>query len=204
MLNFFRNLDIRNFSFPDWAFYPLASLTVGGMIFGALNEATAISRTDVDILANGVVYEAFLLNSITTGNGLEADFLFDDTPPIVRINAVRGPLEGPHSAGAFYTLTPQELGVLQGHVISLTLTVRTADESGATSTRVSFFTPGIGQDSWQIHGLSNDFTQISLTITPPSCEWTYGYIGVWPDWDVNANTIEIERLEIQALQPMTC
>jgi hypothetical protein len=192
------------FSLPDWAFYPLSALLIGGMIYGALSGAETTTRTDEDILANGVVFEGPVLNGITLGNGLDAVVLVENEREFARISAVRGPLDGLQSAGAFYTLTPQEIETLQGRVVRVTFRVRSANENGATGASLAFFVAGIGQDSWQRQAVTGQFTDYSMTITPPSCDWEFGYLGLWPDWTVNTNTIDVERVEISVLETQTC
>jgi len=192
------------FSLPDWAFYPIASLLVGGMIFGALSGGDSTYRAPEDILENGIVYDRGMLNNITLGNGLSAVVMTEDNTEFAQINAVRGPFDGTQSAGAFFTLTPTEIEALQGHVIQVTYSIRSSQENGASTTNLSFFIPGIGQDSWQNFSLTDDFTEFSVTVSPPSCDWDWSYAGMWPDWTVNANSIDLLSVKIEALEPAVC
>jgi hypothetical protein len=192
------------YSLPDWAFYPLAAVLIGGMVFGALSGADNTTRTNEDILTNGVVFEGSQLNGITLGNGLDADVLVENEREFARISAVRGPLDGPQSAGAFYTLTPHEIETLQGRVVRVTFTIRSSVENGAAGANLAFFVAGIGQDAWQRQTITAEFADYSMTITPPSCDWNYGYLGLWPDWTVGTNTIDVERVEIQVLESHSC
>ena len=192
------------YSLPDWAFYPLASLIIGGMIAGALAGRSAPSRTPEDILSNGIVYEGETLSAVTLGNGLDAQFMQDGEQAFVRISAGRGPLDGIQSAGAFYTLAPEELEVMQGHGIRIAYTIRRTETDGAAGTRLNFFIPGRGQDSWDRREIGSEFEIVTIDIVPDRCVWEYGFVGLWPDWDTNANTIDVERVEISALDPIAC
>jgi len=192
------------FSLPDWAFYPIASLLVGGMIFGALSGGDTTTRTPEDILENGVVYDDVMLNSITLGNGLNANVMIENDQEFVRIDAVRGPFDGPQSAGAFFTLSPQEIETLQGHAIQVTYNIRSSPENGATNANFSFFVPGIGQSSWQNTSLTPQFSEFSIIIAPPSCEWDWGFIGIWPNWATNANSVDVQSVKIEVLESAEC
>jgi len=192
------------FSLPDWAFYPIASLFVGGMIFGALSSGDSSTRLPGDILENGIVYDGVMLNSITLGNGLNANVMVENNQEFVRIDAVRGPFDGPQSAGAFFTLTPNEIEAIQSHVIQVTYVARSSRENGASSSNFSFFVPGIGQDSWQSFPVTDEFSDVSVIVSPPSCEWDWSYIGIWPDWTTNANSIDVQSVKIEALEPAKC
>ncbi len=192
------------FSLPDWAFFPLAGAVIAGMIAGALSLGDSGYRSSEQIIAEGVRWEGAALQAITTGNGLEATFLIEGITPIVRISASRGPLDGPQSAGAFFTLSPQEIEALQGHTIEVRYWARRAADAGAIGTRLNLFTVGIGQNSWQRIEVSNDFEEFQIVVTPPVCEWGYGYVGVWPDWDLQASTIDLRAIEVRAREKADC
>lgn len=192
------------FSLPDWAFYPLAAIVAGSMVAGALAFGDATQRTPEQIRAEGLVYEGDTLNVIATGNGLEASVLTDGDTAFLRISAARGPFDGMQSAGAFFALSPDELEALQGHRVRLTFQVRSGGEQPAEGVRLNFFLPGIGQDGWTRHPVGAHFEDITFDVSPPACQWDYGYIGIWPDWDFERNTIEVRRVELTALEEIAC
>lgn len=192
------------FSLPDWAFFPLAGAVIAGMIAGALSLGDSGYRSSEQIIAEGVSFDGVQLEAITTGNGLDAGFLIEGQTRIVRITASRGPLDGPQSAGAFYTLLPQEIEALQGYSLQVTYWARSSADQGAEAARFNFFAPGIGQGSWQRVELGPEFEAVSITVTPPSCDWNFGYIGVWPDWEYQADTIELRAVEVRALEAVAC
>lgn len=192
------------FSLPDWAFFPLAGAVIAGMIAGALSLGDTGYRSSEQIIAEGVRFDDVQLEAITTGNGLEAGFLIEGQTRIVRITASRGPLDGPQSAGAFYTLLPQEIEALQGHSLEVRFWARSSADNGAEAMRVSLFTRGIGQDSWRRMPVGSEFEEISFSVTPPTCDWTYGYVGAWPDWEFEADTIELRAVEVRALDAVEC
>lgn len=192
------------FSLPDWAFFPLAGAVIAGMIAGALSQGDSGYRSSEQILADGVRFDDVQLEAITTGNGLEAGFLIEGQTRIVRITASRGPLDGPRSAGAFYTLLPQEIQALQGYSLEVRFWARSSADNGAEAARFNLFTPGIGQGSWRHVPLGPEFEEVSFTVTPPSCDWNFGYVGVWPDWDFGADTIELRAVEIRAFEAVEC
>lgn len=192
------------FSLPDWAFYPIAALVTGGMVAGALAFGDSTKRTPEQIQAEGLVYEGDTLNAIGTGNGLEATFLTEGQTAFVRIAASRGPLDGMQSAGAFFALAPNELEALQGHRLRLTFRVRAAGDQPAEGVRFNVFLPGIGQDGWERHAVGDDYQNITFDVSPPTCVWDHGYIGIWPDWDFERNTIDLQRAELIALEEIEC
>ena len=192
------------FSLPDWAFLPLSAAAIAAMIAGALSFGDSQRRTPEEIFANGLLYEGDRLSEVTTGNGLEAEYLIENGAAFLRIAAIRAPLDGTPSAGAFFALSPSELGALEGHRVRLSFDIRSAPEAGSEGARLSFFVPGIGQNSWQRHNLANTFETIEIEIEPPSCNWDYAYIGLWPDWTANANTIDLSRATLTVLEPLSC
>ena len=192
------------FSLPDWAFYPISAAIVAGMVAGALSLGDTTHRTPEEILAQGLTYEGDTLNVATTGNGLTATLLTDGDETYLRIEAARGPLDGMQSAGAFFPLTPDEREALQGHRVRVSVDVRASHENPARGVRLSFFVPRIGQSSWQRYEVGSEFERIEFDATPPGCVWSFGYIGLWPDWDYEANAIDVREVRLTALEPLDC
>lgn len=188
------------FSLPDWAFYPLAAAVTAGMVAGAMSFGESQHRTPEEILSEGLVFGGSGLATLQTGNGLTAEFLSEGDQAFVRLTAARGPFDGIQSAGAFFTLTPEERTALQGHRVRIHFTVRRSPENGAMGLRTNFFVPGVGQNGWARSELAEDFEVLTLDLSPPGCSWTYGYIGLWPDWTHEQNTIDLERIEFTALE----
>lgn len=191
-------------SLPDWAFYPIAAALAAGMVAGALSFGETTQRSPEEIRAQGLVYEGETLAGVVTGNGLTADLLTQGQDIFLQIDAERGPLDGIQSAGAFFALTPGELDALEGSRIRITVEARQAETQPAEGVRVAFFIPGIGQDSWQRYALDGDFRAIEFDVSPATCNWDYGYIGIWPDWDYEHNTIEVRSVRLTALEPLEC
>ncbi|WP_339739636.1 hypothetical protein [uncultured Maricaulis sp.] len=187
------------YSLPDWAFYPIAALAVAGMVAGALSYGDNSERSPEEILTDGILFEGDSLNAITTGNGLSARILREGEETFARIDAVRGPFDGMQSAGAFFALSPGELDAIQGRRVRLRFTVRSAPEFGAPGIRLNFFVPGFGQDSGEHVEISERFETFTLEAASPECSWEFGYIGMWPDWDFEHNTVDLERVELTAL-----
>ncbi len=184
------------YSLPDWAFYPLAALAAAGMVGGALSYGDNSLRSREEILTDGIVFQGDSLNAITLGNGLSAQILGDGDEIFARISAVRGPFEGIQSAGAFFTLSPAELDAIEGRRVRVRFTVRSASEHGAAGVRLNLFIPGVGQDAGRHQELGSEFESFTLEINPPTCSWDFGYIGLWPDWNAERNTIDLERVEL--------
>ncbi|WP_203293852.1 hypothetical protein [Maricaulis parjimensis] len=192
------------FSLPDWAFYPIAAAACAAMIAGALSLGESTYRTPEDIRTQGLTFEGDRLNGVTTGNGLTVEFLAEGETQFLRIQAERGPFDGIQSAGAFFALTPDELTALSGHRVRIVIRARQAGTQPAEGLRVNFFVPGIGQDSWQRETLSGDFTEIVFDSAPEQCDWQFGYIGLWPDWAFEANTVDVVSVDLTALEPLSC
>lgn len=187
------------YSLPDWAFYPIAALAAAAMVGGALSYGDNSTRSPEEILTDGIVFEGENLNAITVGNGLTAQVLTDGGETFVRIDAVRGPFEGIQSAGAFFALSPDELAAIQGRRLRLRFTVRSAPEFGAEGVRLNLFIPGVGQNAGSHVEIGPDFESQTLEINPPTCSWEFGFIGLWPDWEFERNTVDLERVELSAL-----
>ena len=192
------------FSLPDWAFYPIAAAACAAMIGGALSFGESTHRAPEQIRAEGLTYEGDHLNSITTANGLSVEYLSDLQTQFIRIQAERGPFDGVHSAGAFFALSPEELAALSGHRVRITIRARSASTQPAEGLRVNFFAPGLGQESWQRRVVSEDFQDITFDAEPDACDWEFGYIGLWPDWSHEANNVEVSRVDLIPLEPLSC
>lgn len=192
------------FSLPDWAFYPIAALTIGGMVAIALSFGDSGLRTPEEILSEGIAYEGEALNGLVAGNGLDITVQTDDSEMFARIAAARGPLDGAPSAGAFFALSPDETAALEGHRVRVSYHFRSAQTHGAAQTRIAFFADGIGQSAWQIVPLGNETAEAVIEISPPRCAWGQAYIGVWPDWEFEANQLELLRVEIRAIEAQDC
>ncbi|WP_417478132.1 hypothetical protein [Maricaulis sp.] len=188
------------YSLPDWAFYPIAALAAAGMVAGALSYGDNSVRSPEEILTDGILFEGDSLNAITTGNGLTARILREGEETFARIDAVRGPFDGIQSAGAFFTLTPGEVQAIQGRRVRLRFTVRTAPEFGAPGVRLNFFAPGVGQNAGEHVETGDQFETFTLEAASSVCSWEFGYIGLWPDWGFESNTIDLERVELTALE----
>ena len=188
------------YSLPDWAFYPIAALAAAGMVAGALSYGDNSVRSREEILTDGILFEGDSLNAITTGNGLTAQILLEGDETFARIDAVRGPFEGIQSAGAVFTLSPAELDAIQGRRVRLRFTVRSAAEYGAPGVRLNFFVAGIGQSAGEHVETGERFETFTLEAASPECSWEFGYIGLWPDWGFERNTIDLERVELTALE----
>lgn len=191
--------ELTMYSLPDWAFYPIAALAVTGMVAGALSTGSGPTRPREEILTDGILFEGDSLNAITVGNGLSVQVLTQDGETFARIAAVRGPLEGIQSAGAFFTLSPDELTALQGHRIRVRFRLRQADVDGAETTLLNFFVDGVGQNTWREAMPGSDFEDVILEFSPPRCEWAYGYIGAWPDSRPTRNNLDLALVELTAL-----
>jgi len=191
-------------SLPDWAFYPIAATLAAGMVAGALSLGSANQRTPEEILSAGLGYEGDALTGVVTGNGLTADFLTERGTPFLRVSATRGPLDGIQSAGAFFALSPAELEALEGHRVRIAVEARQAEEAPADGVRFAYFVPGLGQASWTRHELGGEYRAIEFDVSPPSCTWDYGYIGIWPDWTEEHNTVDIRSVRLTALEPLDC
>ena len=192
------------FSLPDWAFYPLAAAVTAGMVAGAMSFGESQHRTPAEILSEGVVYDGPTLAALQTGNGLTAEFLEDSNSRFVQISAARGPLDGIQSAGAFFALTEQELRAFEGHRLRITYQIRASAQQGADATRLNLFTPDRGQGSWEEVELSDELASFELDVQSTSCTWPQAYLAVWPDWDSNANTIDLVSIRITALEETPC
>jgi hypothetical protein len=191
-------------SLPDWVFYPFAALVCGGMIAGALSLGETVRRTPEEIRTEGLTFEGDQLNAVTTGNGLTATLLSQGDDIYLQIFAERGPLDGIQSAGAFFALSPEELQALSGHRVRLTVRARATGERAAEGLRVNFFTPGVGQEAWQRFEVTDEYSDIVVDMVPPECSWSFGYVGLWPDWSSDADTVDIARVDLTALEPLDC
>lgn len=190
------------YSLPDWAFYPIAALVTAGMVAGALSYGDNAVRSREEILSEGIVFEGDSLNALTTGNGLTAQFLSEGDEMFARIDAVRGPFEGIQSAGAFFTLSPAEVAAIQGRRVRLSFTVRSAPEHGAEGVRLNFFVPGVGQNAGEHVAVSGEFEAFTIEVAAPTCSWDFAFIGMWPDWAFERNTIDLERVELTPLDQL--
>lgn len=192
---------MRFSSLPDWAFYPLAILLIGGMIGGALSFGNTGVRSAEDLVENGRIYEGAELGALATGNGLYVQMMGEGDAVFARVSADRGQFDGLQSAGAFFVLDDTERAAFQGHRIRMRLVARSAGSNGAEGTHVNLFLPGRSQADWQRIELTADYQAYDLDVGVPACEWDFAFVSLWPDWDEGANTIEVERIEVSVLEP---
>ena len=191
-------------SLPDWAFYPLAAAVSAGMITAAVSFGDSTHRSPEEILTEGTVIEGDALSGLVTGNGLTASFLEDEGTRFAQISAARGPLDGVQSAGAFFTLSEQELRAFEGHRLRFTYQLRSSSLQGARTAQLNFFMPDRGQASWEVVEVSADITTVELEVVSTVCTWPQAYVAIWPDWAGNANTIDLVSIRITALEETPC
>ena len=191
-------------SLPDWAFYTISSAVAAGMVATAMSLGDADQRTPEEVRAEGITFDGDNLATLTVGGGLTVEFLSENNTQYARISAARGPLDGMQSAGAFFTLTAQEIEALQGHRVRLTYVLRSPQDHGADFALLNFFVPGRSQNDWENHPIESSFGAVSIDLSPPHCDWDFAYVGVWPDWRANGNLIDLKRVELTVLEPVTC
>lgn len=189
-------------SLPDWAFYPVIALVIGGLITVAFNLGERrIVLSPEEIRENGIIFEGDQFLALAVGPGLTSEYLVEGDRSFARILADRGPLDGIQSAGVFFALDDRQLEALQGHDVEIHAVLRSGGELGADGARVNLFLPGRGQTAWHRFALSDTFETYTLPVSVRACEWTIGMLGVWPDWDTTARVVDVERLEIQVTGP---
>ncbi|WP_417486186.1 hypothetical protein [Maricaulis sp.] len=191
-------------SLPDWAFYPTAAAVVAAMIAAATSFGDTNHRTPEEIRAEGITFSGDRLPMLTTGNGLTVEFLSEDGIQFARIMAARGPLDGIQSAGAFFTLSEDEIEALEGHRLRMTYVVRSSAEDGAEQMLTNLFIPGRSQSQWETNALEPDFTALTVEISPTRCDWEYAYVSVWPDWNNVRNQVDLQRVDVTVLEPISC
>jgi len=191
-------------SLPDWAFYPLAAMIIGGMVVTAVSFGENHQRSPEEIRAEGIVYEGEALAALIVGNGLTVEFLQENGTRFARIMAARGPLDGIQSAGAFFTLSPDERSAIDGHRVRVQFVAKAAPEAAAAEVRANLFIPGRTQSHWETFSLTDDHQVFTLDITPRDCTNSYAYAGLWPDWTNGANTVDLQLVEITILEPISC
>lgn len=192
------------YSLPDWAFYPITTAIAAGMILTALSFGESGHRTPEEIRAEGIAFSGEGLASLTVGNGLTVEFLTEGGTAFARIAAARGPFDGMQSAGAFFTLSEDEIEAVQGHRIRLTYVTRASDVDGAEEVRFNLFIPGRSQGDWESHPTTAAYATTTLDITPAECDWGFAYVGLWPDWQPGRNQIDLERVALNVLEPIPC
>ena len=191
-------------SLPDWAFYPIATATAAGMIAAAMSFGNVAHRTPEEIRAEGLIYEGERLAAMTLGNGLTVEFLTEDGSQFARIAAARGPLDGLQSAGAFFTLSPDEIEAFQGHRLRVTYTLRATPEQGAEQTLLNVFMPERGQATWVSQATRENYESLTIELSPARCELGFAYVSLWPDWRAQRNQVDLQRVELTALEPLPC
>ncbi|WP_300530365.1 hypothetical protein [Maricaulis sp.] len=192
---------MRFTSLPDWAFYPIAALVIGGMIGGALSFGNTGARSVEELLQDGRVFQGEELGALATGNGLYVQLLNEDDGFFARVRAERGQFDGLQSAGAFFVLSDLEREAFQGHRVRMRVVARSAGTNGAEGTHVNLFLPGRGQGQWERVELSNSFEAYDFEIAVRECVWDFAFVSLWPDWVEEANTIDVERIEVSVLEP---
>ena len=191
-------------SLPDWAFYPIATATAAGMIAAAMSFGDTDHRTSDEIRAEGSFISGEALAGLTTGGGLTAEFLEEDGVRFVRVTAARGPLDGMQSAGAFFTMSPEELEAFQGHRLRISFQIRASAAQGADSALLNLFTPDRGQGAWLPVDVTGSFATYELDVQSSACAWPQAFIAIWPDWPGNSNSIDLQSVSVTALEASPC
>ena len=192
----------------DTFFYLLAASIVALMIAPQLwITSTQWKSLSQDVLENGVTIEGDRLSSMAAGQGVGFETTRDSQGQIVaRIHADRtlGDPTLVTSAGVFDALQAHELDAIAGYVLRVTYTIRPSEIDGAVRTYLGAFQAGIGQPSWQLTELSSSSSNYEIMLYPPYCSPQYTFLGVWPDATDGANTVDLLRITVEAVEPYAC
>ena len=192
----------------DTFFYLLAAVTVALMIAPQLWIAsTQWESLSQDVLENGVTIEGDRLSAMAAGQGVGFEMVRDSQGRLVaRIHADRvlGDPTLIASAGVFDALQAHELDAMAGYLLRITYTISPSEIGGATQTNLGAFQIGIGQSAWQMTELVPGQSEYELMLYPPRCTPQYTFMGVWPDATNGANSVDLHRIRVEAVEPFAC
>ncbi|QNL17893.1 hypothetical protein HXX25_00230 [Hyphobacterium sp. CCMP332] len=193
---------------PDLAFYPVviiaAALMIGVPL--AIKSADIIGVED-DIRANGITISGERLQFLAAGQGVSFEFLRDaDNRFFARVTGevTRGSPTLTPSAGVFDALRPYELAAISGSDVRVTYTLQPSAANGAARTDLGFFEEGLGQSSWRAQTLEPGLNSYTIDVDIPYCDPSYGFAGVWPSAENEANSIDLYEIRIEMTADADC
>ena len=192
----------------DYIFYPLMAVLAGAAIAIPL-VMTGADRVGVetDIRENGIVISGDRLQFLAAGQGVASQLLRDsDNRLFARVTAdtERGNPNLTASAGVFDALRPYELDAISGFDLQVTYILRPGYDAPAASVDLGFFEDGLGQSYWTAHTLENGEASYSVTVDAPYCNPTFGFAGLWPSADTNANSVDLYEIHIETVADADC
>jgi hypothetical protein len=185
----------------DYIFYPLMALLASAAIAIPL-VITGADRIGVeaDIRENGIVISGERLQFLAAGEGVSTELLRDqENRLLARITADsrRGSPNLTPSAGVFDALRPYELEAISGFDLRVTYTLRASPEAPAANVDLGFFQDGLGQSYWTPHVVEEGTHDYSLTVDAPYCSPTFGWSGLWPEAETDANSVDLYEIRIE-------
>lgn len=192
----------------DYIFYPLITVLAAAAIFIPL-VITGADRIGVeaDIRENGIVISSDRLQFLAAGQGVSSQLLRDDDNRLfarVTAETERGNPNLTPSAGVFDALRPYELDAISGYDLRVTYVLRPSVEAPAASVDLGFFEDGLGQSYWTAHNLDDGEANYSLAVDAPYCNPTFGFAGLWPAAEANANSVDLYEIRIETVADADC
>jgi hypothetical protein len=192
----------------DYIFYPLMAVLAGAAIaIPLVVEGSDRIGVEADIRENGIVISGERLQFLAAGEGVSTQLLRDqDNRLLARITAdsQRGSPNLTPSAGVFDALRPYELEAISGFDLRVTYTLRASPESPAANIDLGFFQDGLGQSYWTAHVLTGGTDDYALTVDAPYCNPTFGWAGLWPASETNANSVDLYEIRIEIGSDADC
>lgn len=192
----------------DYIFYPLMVILAAAAIAIPL-AITGADRIGVatDIRENGIIISGERLQYLAAGEGVSTQLLRDEDNRLfaqITADTERGNPNLTASAGVFDALRPYELDAIAGFDLHVTYTLRPSSIAPAETVDLGFFEDGLGQSYWTSHVLENRNTSYSIDVEAPFCNPTFGFAGLWPSAEANANGVDLYEIHIEIGADANC
>jgi hypothetical protein len=192
----------------DYIFYPLMAVLASAAIAIPL-VITGADRivVEADIREDGIVISGERLQFLAAGEGVSTELLRDqDNRLLARITADsrRGSPNLTPSAGVFDALRPYELEAIAGFDLEVTYTLKPSAEAGATGVHLGFFEDGRGQSYWVPQTLADGTETYVIAVDAPYCNPTFGFAGLWPFFEEDANSVDLYEIHIAITAAADC
>ncbi len=183
----------------NWQFYPLALMTIFGMI------AYALSYGDHEPIdpSQGYLLEGRGLETLTTGPGTFYDLVGDPVNPYAytTLSANQSLAAAPQSAGVFATLSREYKTEFAGKDIEIIVTARAGQTNPVSEFKISYFATGAGDTGWKDFIAGKEFQEFKLVYTPKKAtsDFDVDYLGIWPDVKGESKTLDVKSLRVRIL-----
>jgi len=193
----------------DWLFYPLAALTVLGMVIFALSFAEEFDLTDCEIWTQGYVMTGEDLSRLTAQPGTQAEFVAQagEQPAYSRLTSTVAretlPSDKP---GIFAPLGVEYERAFATQRLRLTIAARSSANSGLDHFDMGYFSAGSGDSPWIRKNLTKTWKNYVMDYRPGALTAQVGldHFSMWPGETGELLSMDVREMRVKVLDPPSC